>query len=62
MNALPTARAVPIGSLRLKPSRSPRVEITRTPKKLTPMPASDTRPIGCFRSGTDRMTTTIGHM
>ena len=62
MNALPTASPVPSGSLKRKPSRSPRVEMTRTPKKLTKIAASDTRPIGCLSNGTERMTTTTGQV
>ncbi len=62
MSALPTASTVPRGSLTRKASRSPRVAMTSTPRKLTAIAARDMRPMGCLSSGTERMTTTIGQV
>ena len=60
MKALPTASAVPVGSLKRKASGSPRVAIARTPQKLTTIAAREIRPRGCLSSGTEKMTTTMG--
>ncbi len=57
---LPVANATPVILVNLKPKMSPRVEIIKTPAKLTNVATISLVVIFCFSKGIDNNTSVIG--